>query len=65
MSTHQIKTELHGLLRELAPDKKWSKRAGVVTMSDFAVHNLDPESDDPRVQRALALAHVLWDTERS
>jgi hypothetical protein len=65
MSTHAIKTELHGLLRELVPEKTWYKRTGIVEMSDFAVHNLDSESDDPKVQRALKLARVMYENERS
>jgi len=65
MSTHAIKTELHGLLLELAPEKTWRKRSGVVEMSDFAVHRFDPESSDPKVQRALELARVMYLNERS
>jgi hypothetical protein len=65
MSTHAIKTELHGLLTELVPGKTWYKRSGVVEMSDFAVHNLESDSDDPKVQRALSLARVMYENERS
>ena len=65
MSTHAIKTELGQLLREVAPAKSWSKRAGVVELSNWAVHNLDASAADEKVVRALALAHVMYDNERS
>jgi hypothetical protein len=65
MSTHAIKAELVSLLQELVPEKVWYRRSGIVEMSEFAVHELDAESDDPRVQRALELAHVMYDHERS
>lgn len=64
LSTHAIKTELAGLLHVLAPDKKWPKRAGVVEMSDFALHSLDPESTDARTVRARELASVMYFKER-
>ncbi len=64
MSTHAIKTELMKLLRDLAPTKSWSKRVGIVQLSHWAVHHLDAAATDPRVARALALAHVMYDSER-
>ncbi len=64
MSTHAVKTELQALLRELVPEKTWRKRSGIVEMSDFAVHNLDATSTDPKVQRALELARVMYDNQR-
>lgn len=65
MSTPAIKTELKSLLTLLAPDKKWSKRAGIVQLSDFAVHRLDADSPDPMVLRAIELASVMYYNERS
>lgn len=65
MSTHAIKTELQSVLATLVPDQKWPKRVGVVHLSDFAIHHLDPDSDDPRVCRALELAAVMYYNERS
>jgi hypothetical protein len=65
MSTHAIKTELLGLLAEIAPEKKWHTRAGVVEISSWAVRNLDTESSDPREQRAIDLARVMHEHERS
>jgi hypothetical protein len=65
MSTHAIKTELLSLLKVLAPRKAWSKRAGVVEISDWTVHNLESTSPDRRVERALELARVMYDNERS
>jgi hypothetical protein len=34
-------------------------------MSDYAVHHFDPESADPKVQRALELPRVMYLNERS
>jgi hypothetical protein len=65
MSTHAIKTELLGLLRDLRPEKKWHKRSGIVELSDYAIHHLNSTSKDPRVARALELAHVMWDNDRT
>jgi len=65
MSTHAVKTELHSLLLELFPDVVWYKRSGVLEMSEFAVRNLDAGAANPKVQRALELARVMYETQRS
>jgi hypothetical protein len=55
---------LRSLVEELFPGKTWYKRAGIVEMSDFAVHNLDSDSSDPRAKRALELARVMYEHQR-
>jgi hypothetical protein len=64
MGTHAIKTELLTLLRELRPEKTWHRKPKLAEMADFAVHNLDPESTDPKVGRARELARLIYKHER-
>lgn len=64
MSTHAIKSELRGLIGELAPGVVWSKRVTVTELAGWAVSQLDADSCDPRVQRARELAQVIYGSER-
>jgi hypothetical protein len=59
MSTHAIKSELQSVLVELSPDKRWSKRATVRQLADFALDRLDRDSSDTRVRRAIELAEAV------
>jgi hypothetical protein len=64
MSTHAIKSELATVLAEMRPRRTWSKRATLAEMSACAIAEIDDKSTDTRCQRALELAHVLYDDER-
>lgn len=64
MSTHAIKTELRSLLTELYPAKKWSKRATLADLCNYAVHTIRADTLDQKERRALGLAQVLHGHER-
>jgi hypothetical protein len=64
MSTPMIKGELHALLAELRPAKKWPKRTSLKDLCDFAVLNFGPDPSDPRELRLLELARVIRSNER-
>ena len=64
LSTPMIKGELHALLGELVPEKRWPKNAKLKDFVEFTVHHFANDTEDPREKRALELAHVLHDGER-
>lgn len=64
MSTPMIKGELHTLLSELVPAKKWPKRARLTDLCEFAVTSFASDTSDVREARALELAEVIRNSER-
>ena len=59
-----IKGELQGLLKRLAPEKRWSKSSKLKDYVEFTLARFPDNTDQPDERRALELAHVLWDRER-
>lgn len=64
MSTPMIKGELLELLKQLAPEKKWTKSHRLKDYVDFTVSRFPADTTDLRQRRALELAHVLYDADR-